>query len=186
MSAQNSIRIHHFLITPECQHIADIVPVYAGNIADGFDSLAKGKLFIREGVIEVTQFRNGYRVSNGVQSRDIDARNVLLTDDYPLVQSCISKRTARPQRIVNLTGCAVITDGMALGEHIVFLLAVAVAVIRTLYGDFGDRVIRVNYAGTRVDRMNRHQRHDITVVAVIQALNRHSVPTGAGSRGIFV
>jgi hypothetical protein len=77
-----------------------------------------------------TQLRNGYRIGNGVQSRDIDARNVLLTDDYPLMQSCISKRTARPQRVINPTGCPVIADGMALGEHVVFLLAVAVAVIR--------------------------------------------------------
>jgi hypothetical protein len=46
------------------------------------------------------------------------------------MQSCISKRAARAQRVINQTGCPVIADGMALREHVVFLLAVAVAVVR--------------------------------------------------------
>ena len=102
------------------------------------------------------------------------------------MQDSVSKRTTRPKRVIDRAGCPVVADGMPLRQHVVLLLAVAIAVVRAFYRDAGNRVFRIHDIFAHVNRVDRHQRHDVGVIAVVEALDSDRIAPRPGCRDELV
>ena len=75
---------------------------------------------------------------------------------------------------------------MPLRQHVVLLLTVAVAVIRPFNRDAGNRVFRIHDVFAHIHRVDRHQSHDVGVIAVVEALDGHRIAPRPGSRDKLV